>query len=320
MSTLSRRTLLGGLLAAPFAAPASAAPWRPDRPVELVVGFAPGGGTDIVARLFARFLEPRLGQPITVVNRPGASSEVALTYVSRARPDGQVIGLTNMPSFVTVPVERRAQYNLDSFSFIGNIMTDPTGIVVRADGPIRDIRDLVNRALAAPEEITVSTSGIGTDDHLMMALISSLTGARFTLVHFTGAPIQRANLMGGQVQVNTMSIGEIMPDPRGLRFLAHGGAERNRFTPEVPTFRSLGLDLEMSSERGLVVPRATPDRILGRLREAMHEAATDPATIRAFEQQFIEPTVEPGPVWEARMRATQQQYVDLWRRSPWINA
>jgi tripartite-type tricarboxylate transporter receptor subunit TctC len=68
------------------------------------------------------------------------------------------------------------------------------------------------------------------------------------------------------------------------------------------------------------VPRATPDRILGRLREAMQEAATDPATIRAFEQQFIEPTVEPGPVWEARMRATQQQYADLWRRTPWINA
>jgi tripartite-type tricarboxylate transporter receptor subunit TctC len=319
MSLISRRSVLGSLLAAPLAAPALAQPWRPDRPVELVVGFAPGGGTDIVARLFARHLETRLGQPITVVNRPGASSEVALTYVSRARPDGQVLGLTNMPSFVTVPVERRAQYNLDSFAFIGNIMTDPTGIVVRADSPIRDIPDLIARAKADPEGIAISTSGIGTDDHLMIAQISRLTGARFTLVHYTGAPQQRTALMSGLVQVNTMSIGEIMPQPQGLRFLAHGGTGDNRFAPGIPTFKSLGLDFTMFSERGIVVPNGTPAHIVERLRDAVQEAAADPATRRTFEAQFIEPTLEPGAVWEARMRATQNQYAALWRAAPWIN-
>ncbi|QYU66835.1 tripartite tricarboxylate transporter substrate binding protein [Leptolyngbya sp. 15MV] len=317
---LSRRTLLGTLLAAPLASPALATPWRPDRPVELVVGFAPGGGTDIVARLFARHLETRLGQPITVVNRPGASSEVALTHVARSRPEGHVLGLTNMPSFVTVPVERRAQYNLDSFAFIGNIMTDPTGVMVRADGPFKDMRDLINQALAAPERIVVSTSGIGTDDHLLMAMISSLTGARFTIVHYTGAPIQRTALMSGQVQVNTCSIGEWAPDPRGFSFIAHGGRDRSRFAPDTPTFKSLGLDIQMYSERGIVVPRGTPDAIVGRLRDAVQEAASDPATVESFARQFIAPVLEPGPVWEARMRAAQTQYADLWRRAPWINA
>lgn len=320
MSRLTRRTILGSLLAAPLAAPALGQSWRPDRPVELVVGFAPGGGTDIVARLFARHLETRLGQPITVVNRPGASSEVALTYVARSRPDGQVLGLTNMPSFVTVPVERRAQYNLDSFGFIGNIMTDPTGLIIRADSPIRDVPDLIRRAQADPEGITISTSGIGTDDHLLLAMISRLTGAKFTLVHYTGAPIQRNALMAGHVQANTVSVGEVMPNPDGVRFIAHGGAERSRFAPETPTFRSLGLDFEMYSERGLVVPSATPSRILERLRDAVQEAASDPATRRSFEAQFIEPTLEPGAQWEARMRATQTRYADLWRRAPWINS
>ena len=320
MSRITRRTILGSLLAAPLAAPALGQSWRPDRPVELVVGFAPGGGTDIVARLFARHLETRLGQPITVVNRPGASSEVALTYVARSRPDGQVLGLTNMPSFVTVPVERRAQYNLDSFGFIGNIMTDPTGLIIRADSPIRDVPDLIRRAQADPEGITISTSGIGTDDHLLLAMISRLTGAKFTLVHYTGAPIQRNALMAGHVQANTVSVGEVMPNPDGVRFIAHGGAERSRFAPETPTFRSLGLDFEMYSERGLVVPSATPSRILERLRDAVQEAASDPATRRSFEAQFIEPTLEPGAQWEARMRATQTRYADLWRRAPWINS
>ncbi|WP_376097428.1 tripartite tricarboxylate transporter substrate binding protein [Roseomonas sp. CCTCC AB2023176] len=319
MTRLPRRAILGSLLAAPLARPALASNWRPDRPVELVVGFAPGGGTDIVARLFARHLEQRLGQPITVVNKPGASSEVALSYVARARPDGHVLGLTNMPSFVTIPVERRAQYNLDSFAFLGNIMTDPTGLMVRADSPIKDVPDLIRRALAAPEEIVVSTSGIGTDDHLMMALISSITGARFTLVHYNGAPVQRTALLANQVQVNCVSIGEVMPEPRGVRFMAHGGAERSRFAPETPTFKSLGIDFEMYSERGLVVPSATPSRIVERLRDAMTETAQDPATVRTFEAQFIEPTVEPGPIWEARMRASQARYTELWRRAPWIN-
>lgn len=319
MSNLSRRSLLGSMLTVPLAAPALAQAWRPDRPVELVVGFAPGGGTDIVARLFARHLETRLGQPITVVNRPGASSEVALTYVARARPDGLVLGLTNMPSFVTVPVERRAQYSLDSFAFIGNIMTDPTGIVVRADSVIKDIPDLIRRAKADPEGIVASTSGIGTDDHLMLAQLSSLAGVRFTLVHYTGAPQQRTALLSSLVQVNTMSIGEIMPQPQGLRFLAHGGTGENRFAPGVPTFKSLGLDFTMFSERGIVVPSGTPTPITERLRDAVQEAAADPTTRRTFEAQFIEPTLEPGPAWEARMRATQSHYAALWRAAPWIN-
>ena len=318
MTQITRRAGIAGFLAT-LAAPALAQAWRPERPVELVVGFAPGGGTDIVARLFARHLEARLGQPITVVNRPGASSEVGMTHVARSRPDGHVLGLTNMPSFVTIPVERRAQYGLDSFAFIGNIMTDATGLVVKADSPIRDVADLIARAKADPEGITISTSGIGTDDHLLLAMLSQQTGARFTLVHYTGAPPQRTALMGRQVHVNTVSVGEVMPQPDGVRFIGHAGRERSRFAPETPTLKSMGLDITMYSERGLVVPRATPAAIVDRLRQAVAETAADAATRATFEAQFIEPSYEPGPAWEVRLRSTQNQYAELWRRAPWIN-
>lgn len=329
MTQITRRAGITGIIAAmassalttrALAAPTLAQPWRPERPVELVVGFAPGGGTDIVARLFARHLEARLGQPITVVNRPGASSEVGMTHVARSRPDGHVMGLTNMPSFVTIPVERRAQYDLDSFAFIGNIMTDATGLVVRADSPIRSVSDLIARAKADPEGISISTSGIGTDDHLLLAMLSQQTGARFTIVHYTGAPPQRNALMGRQVQANTMSVGEVMPQPDGLRFIGHAGREASRFAPSVPTMKSMGLDIEMYSERGLVLPRGTPAPIVDRMREAVAETAADPATRATFEGQFIEPNYEAGPVWEARMRSTQERYAALWRRAPWINS
>ena len=329
MTQFTRRAGITGIIAAmaspdlttrALAAPTLAQPWRPERPVELVVGFAPGGGTDIVARLFARHLEARLGQPITVVNRPGASSEVGMTHVARSRPDGHVMGLTNMPSFVTIPVERRAQYDLGSFAFIGNIMTDATGLVVKADSPIRSVADLIARAKADPEGISISTSGIGTDDHLLLAMLSQQTGARFTIVHYTGAPPQRNALMGRQVQANTMSVGEVMPQPDGLRFIGHAGREASRFAPSVPTMKSMGLDIEMYSERGLVLPRGTPTPIVDRMREAVAETAADPATRATFEAQFIEPNYEAGPVWEARMRSTQEQYAALWRRAPWINS
>ena len=316
MSMITRRAALASFLATPALAQA----WRPERPVELVVGFGPGGGTDIVARLFARHLETRLGQPITVVNRPGASSEVGMTHVARSRPDGHVMGLTNMPSFVTVPVERRAQYGLDSFAFIGNIMTDATGMIVAADSPIRDIPDLIARAKADPEGITISTSGIGTDDHLLVALLERATGTRFTLVHYTGAPQQRTALMGRQVQVNMVSVGEVMPNPEGVRFIGHAGTEQSRFAPGVPTMKSLGLDITMYSERGIVVPRGTPAAIVERMRDAVAETAADAATIATFAAQFIAPAYEPGPAWETRMRATQGQYAELWRRAPWINS
>jgi tripartite-type tricarboxylate transporter receptor subunit TctC len=317
---LTRRTALSALLGTPLAAPAIASPWRPDRPVEFTVGFAAGGGTDIVARLFARFLQPKLGVPVTVVNRTGAGSELGMTHVARSRPDGHTIGLTNMPAFVTIPIERRAQYNLDSFAFVGGIMNDPTGIVTRDDGPFRDLPGLIAAARARPEDITVSTSGIGTDDHLLMAMISAETGARFTLVHFNGAPIQRNNLFAGNVQVNTMSVGEVMPNPERLRFVGHGGRERSRFAPQVPTLRELGLNIEMYSERGIVLPAGTSSQIVDRYRDAVAEAAADPATLAAFEAQFIAPNYEPGAVFEARMRSVQERYAELWRRAPWINA
>ncbi len=222
-----------------------------------------------------------------------------------------------MPSFVTIPVERRAQYTLDSFAFVGNIMTDATGLMVKADGPFRTMEDLVRAGRERPEEIVVSTSGIGTDDHLLMVMVQQQTGARFTLVHFNGAPQQRNALMGGQVQANTVSIGEYAPNPDDMRYIAHGGAATSRFAPQTPTLKSMGLDIEMYSERGIVMPAGTPAAIVERMREAVRDATADPATRTTFEAQFIEPTYEPGQDWEARMRRVQGTYADLWRRTPW---
>src|SRR3546814_13226769 len=98
----------------------------PDRPIELVVGFAPGGGTDITARTLAKFMEEELGQTVTVLNKPGASGAIGLSYVGRAKPDGYTVAMTNMPGLVSLPIERKPGFTLDRFTYLANLVSDPS--------------------------------------------------------------------------------------------------------------------------------------------------------------------------------------------------
>ncbi|HEY4253971.1 MAG TPA: tripartite tricarboxylate transporter substrate-binding protein, partial [Roseomonas sp.] len=132
----TRRTILaagGALLATPRIAPGLAQTARyPERPIEITVGFVAGGATDLDARLFGQHLERRLGGSVVVINRAGAGGEVALGAVARARPDGHSLATTNMPGFLTIPIERQAQYKLDDFVGIGNLVVDPCAVTVHA--------------------------------------------------------------------------------------------------------------------------------------------------------------------------------------------
>jgi tripartite-type tricarboxylate transporter receptor subunit TctC len=130
--TVTRRALLGATLATPALAQSAR---FPDRPIELVVGFAPGGGTDVNMRSFARFFEARLGGSVVVVNRPGAGTEVAMASVARTRPDRSTLGAATLPTLVTIPIERQAQFKLEAFVGIGQIASDPNAFSVSAAGP-----------------------------------------------------------------------------------------------------------------------------------------------------------------------------------------
>ena len=146
---MQRRSLLASA-GALLAAPALAQPRWPDRPIEIIVGFTAGGGTDLDARSYAAALEKRIGGSVVVVNRPGAGGEVALAAVARSRPDGHTIGTTNMPGLLTIPIERTAQFKLDDFVGIGNLVTDPSAITVHEESPYRTLADLLAAARARP--------------------------------------------------------------------------------------------------------------------------------------------------------------------------
>lgn len=318
MSTTRRGLLAASLATTPLAKPALAQARYPERPIEIVVGFVAGGGTDLDARLLARFLEPLLGGTVVVTNRPGAGGELALSAVARARPDGHTIGTTNMPSLLTIPIERAAQFKLDDFAPIANLVTDPSAISTHAASPYRSLAEVLERARAAPDSLTFASPGIGTDDHLQLVLLQQAAGVRLIHVVFQGDPQLRTALLGRQVDLIGLNLGPVTAVPQDIRVLSQGGAARSRFRPDVPTLRELGFAVEMASERGLVAPAGTPPAILARLREATAAIARDPEFIRVLEARFTEPAFEPGEAWFARLRGQEEAYRMLWQRSPWM--
>ncbi len=314
---VSRRALLA-TLAAPAVAPALAQTNRfPERPIEILVGFTAGGGTDLDARGYARALEKRLGGTVVVSNRPGAGGELALAATARARPDGHTLGTTNYPSLFTIPIERPAQYKLDDFAPLGNLVSDPSAITVHEDAPWKNLGEMLEAARREPEKLTYASPGIGTDDHLQLVLLQEAAGIRMTHVVFQGDPQLRTALLGRQVDSIGLNLGAVTAYPDKTRILSQGGATRSRFRPDVPTLKELGFNVLMASERGLVAPAGVPAAVLAKLREATADIAQDAEFKAQLESRFTEPAWEPGEAWFRRLKAEEVQYRALWAKTPW---
>ena len=159
-----------------------------DRPIEFLVAYAPGGSTDVMARAMQPFLEKRLDAKIVIVNRPGAAGEIAYTALSKAKPDGYTFAFINTPGFVSTRVQRRVGYEETSIRPVARIVDDPTVLAVSNDATYKSLDDFVQAAKAAPGKLSVGTSGVGTDDHLMMVQLEQLTGITLTHVPFAGPP------------------------------------------------------------------------------------------------------------------------------------
>lgn len=318
----TRRLLLGGIgaaLAAPHLALAQPA-WPADRPIQLIVPFPPGGGTDINIRAMAPHFQRHLpGSRFVIVNRPGARAEIGYTAMAQAAPDGYTMGTVITPSLQTITIERQPQYKLDDFAFIGTVVEDPGGFFVAPNSPWRSVADLVAHAKANPGRVAVGTAGIGSDDHLLMIALERAAGIQLNHIPFAGQAPAVTALIAGQIEISSMNMGEsiaLLRESR-VRALATAGRERFHLAPDVPTFRESGYAIDTGVVRSFVVPAATPRAIQDRLAEMFTNTMRDPQWIAEAERLFIPLRYRnPDETREIVFRE-QEALRTLWRERPW---
>ncbi|WP_052389095.1 tripartite tricarboxylate transporter substrate binding protein [Belnapia moabensis] len=296
--------------------------WPAGRPIEVIVGFAPGGGTDVMVRALGLFLGAEIpGANFVVLNRPGAGGETAYVALQSAKPDGHTIGAINTPGYLSVPLERKVRYDRAKIRPIARLVDDPTAFVVRQDSPYRTLKDLVEAARRKPATISVGSSGVGTDDHLGLTLLQAASGTEFIHVPFAGAGLVKNAVLAGHIDVAGLNLGEIgilsQDRPPLLRPLAAMGEHRWELMPNVPTFREAGFDVVMTSERGLAAPRGIPDEIAARLQDAIARVMAKPEWLERAKQLELPLAYLPGAEWEAQMPAQEARYRRIWEATPW---
>ena len=221
---------LASLVAASLAAGPALADY-PERPIDCIVPYSAGGGTDIGVRTWQPYMEKCIGGTIVVINRPGAGAVVRMAELAGSAADGYTLGGTNTPNVYTTDIAGDVPYTLDSFAFLGTLIGGRSTIVVREDSPIKSIADLIEHAKANNGEVKVGLSALGGDDHFMLQQVSQASGLKFSYIPMSNSPTIRAALMGGHIDITAMS-------PCGSRLVQGRGPGPSRWRARnASTFR-----------------------------------------------------------------------------------
>lgn len=291
----------------------------PEKPIEIVVGYSAGGGTDVMARTVAKFMEKELGNGASVVvkNMPGAGGQIGFTEVAHAAPDGYTLGTFNLPAALALTKDREADYDADSFTYLANFVDDPNTIVVSASSEFKTLDDLLASAKANPGSVTFGLASLGGNDHFAANMMADAAGAEFTLVPFKGAAMARTALLGGHVAAGTMALSQTTEFKDDLRVLAVLSKERSSFRADVPTAKELGYDVSMSSLRGIVGPAGMPAEVTKKLRDALTAVNNDPEFQKTMADQGNPMSFAAGDAFRDIAKAQDGVVSALWAKSPW---
>jgi len=311
------------LAAAALVASAAAAQAEyPERPINMIVAYSAGGGTDIAARTLAPFIEKHLGADasIVVLNRPGAGGEIGFTELAQAEADGYTIGFINTPNILTIPIQRAARYSLDSFTPIANVVDDPGAFSVLPSSEIKTFDDLIAYAKANPNKVTYGSTGLGSDDHLAALEFERITGVQLKHVPFPGNADVRTAVLGGHIMMASMNISETIGDVHegALHALGQMATERWDGAPDIPTFKEQGYDVVMGSMRGIGAPKGIPEEVAKRLEAAVKAAVEDPEFQAKATQQHLALSFRDSADYLAELTSLSATFQALWEKTPWV--
>jgi tripartite-type tricarboxylate transporter receptor subunit TctC len=283
-NTRCRLVLIAGVLAGMIAAGPAQAQDFPNKPIRMLVGFAAGGPTDVIARVIAQDMTVSLGQSVFVENRTGANAVIATEAVAHAPPDGYTLLFSSLSLLVNaILLENKVKYDpFKDFAPVSNAAALPMVVVTAPGSPFASMKDIVALAKSKPGEVNYGTSGIGGSSHLAGAMLETMTGTRMTNVPFRGNAPALAEVMSGRVDFMFYPIVGIADQVAGkrLRVLAVGTAKRDPDFPGVPTMSETGLPglEETAPWVGVLAPAGTPPAIVGRLSEEIRKSLARPET------------------------------------------
>jgi len=308
--TLRRRTLLLGALAAP----ASAQPAWPERPIRWIVNFPPGGSADTLSRLLAERIGPRLGQPIVVENRPGAGGLIGAELVAKARGDAHVVMMSSAASHGIGPVlYPNIPYDpLADFIHVALVGTFPSVLAVNPGVPAQTLAEFVALTLGRNGGLSYGSGGNGTLNHLIGQVFARAAGIELTHVPYRGSAAALTDTMGGQIPALLESLPIALPHLRAgrLRALATSEAARSPATPEVPSFAEAGFPaVEATNWFGFSTPAGIPDAVVERWRQEIALALGDPR----LRERFGAIGVVPGTLGPAEYAALVRDEIARWR-------
>ena len=269
-----------GLSAAASMVSASAADY-PTRPVKFVVGYPPGGATDIIARLIGQRLSERMGQTFVIENKPGAGNNIGTESVINAEPDGYTVLLINPANYINASLYANLKFNVvrdiapvAAFNRVPNVLT------VNKDVPAKNVAEFIAYVKANPGKVNMASSGNGTSVHLSGEMFMAMAGAKMQHVPYRGAAPAITDLLGGQVQVIFDNMPSIIQHVRAgsVKALGVTSAAKSSLLPDVPTVAETVPGYEATALFGMGAPKNTPKDIIAKLNKEINEVLAEPAT------------------------------------------
>ncbi len=291
----------------------------PEKEITVIVPYGAGGGSDIMVRTVAPYIEKYLGNgaKLVVENRTGASGIVGWNALHNADPDGYTVGIITTPSIVTKPIEGKADFTWEDFTIIGNMVRDPAALSVKKGSDFKNLDELMTFAKENPKVVTMATGNFGGDDHLAGLQLAELTGAEFTFVPFPGATARNAT-MGGHIAVGSFNLGEAVNYQSSIDILGVMSDERISLAPNVPTFKEQGIDLVMASQRGFAGPKGMPEEAVEAFSAALEKSLADPEFQKEAENQGLVLSYLNGDEFSDGLDKFNQAMKKTWSASPWL--
>lgn len=292
----------------------SAGAW-PAKPVRIIVGFAPGGNTDTVARVLAIRMQELLGQPVLVENRTGAGGVVATEFVAKAAPDGYTLLMSSLgPHTVSPSLLKSVGFDpVNDLAPVSNVASNALVLMVSPTLPVRSVSELIAYARANPGKLNFGSSGVGSTTHLSGEVFSGMTGSKMVHVAYRGGNLAMVGLLAGDIQLMFANLSDALPQIKAEKVRPLGVTSPRRVPqlPELPTIAESGLPgFDVSPWNGLVAPGHTPPEVIAKLSELTQRIVRE----ASFRERMFEIGSDPVGDTSEKFRTTIRNDIQRWAR------